>query len=174
MWEWTNSAEYRQHRQYKEETDEPDPNTAAVPPVTGEPRRQRPAVHLKSQPPWGRGKPGNKQEKARRFGVARSEWKELLRRRPNPEGGNTLTVFLAGAVLTPITFIGALLGYVRGYNRFMLPYGEHPKLGPLNAPMRAAMIAARIGADLGRAVSAGSAGGVAVRCGGAYLQLSRL
>ena len=79
------------------------------------------------------------------FDVTGEELKILASRRPNPEGKSKFIMFLVGALLTPVTFIGALLGYVRGYNRFMWPEDEFPVLGPLRPIVRVSMI---IGAAL--------------------------
>jgi type IV secretion system protein VirD4 len=71
--------------------------------------------------------------------VKPSEMAELLRFKPNPEARNRWMLYIVGVVLTAVTLSGALLGYVRGYNRFMKDRGEFPGLYPLKPIVRRAM-----------------------------------
>jgi type IV secretion system protein VirD4 len=74
------------------------------------------------------------------LGVTDDELRILFERRPNPQARATFLLFLFGILLTPITFFGALMGYVRGYNRFMLPHDEMPDLAPVRPIVRLAMV----------------------------------
>jgi len=65
---------------------------------------------------------------------------ELLRFKSNPLARTKIWLLILGAVLTGITLAGALLGYVRAYNRFMAPKGEYPLLYPLRPIVRFAML----------------------------------
>ena len=70
--------------------------------------------------------------------------RRLFRRSPlaggNDETRNKRLLFLVGIVLFPVTLIGALVGYVQGYKKFMDEDTDPPKLAPLSPIMRAAMV----------------------------------
>lgn len=74
------------------------------------------------------------------FGVSEYQLKGLFKPKPNPEARVKLLLWLVTVVLTPITLIGALLGYVRAYNRYSYPLRDYPVLYPLSPIIRAAMI----------------------------------
>ncbi|MDQ1086182.1 type IV secretory system conjugative DNA transfer family protein [Siphonobacter sp. SORGH_AS_1065] len=74
------------------------------------------------------------------FGVTSDEVAELFRFHPNPAARNKAILYLIGIFLTPITLTGALLGYVRSYNRFVKPLDEYPELYPLKPIVRFAML----------------------------------
>lgn len=70
------------------------------------------------------------------FAVSYEQIIALFKNRPNPEGAVKKVLYLAGIVLTPITAIGAIWGYVRSYNRFQRQDDEVPTLAnlrPINA-----------------------------------------
>ncbi len=72
--------------------------------------------------------------------VSADEIHNLLRPAPDPESFPKLGLFLIGILLTPITLTGALLGYGRGYKRFMNSFGMHPRLNNLPPIVKVAMI----------------------------------
>jgi type IV secretion system protein VirD4 len=74
------------------------------------------------------------------FDVSADEMRLLFKRYPNPEGLTKRILWLVTVFLTPITLIGSLLGFVRGYNRFMEPRDEAPALYDLRPIVRIAMI----------------------------------
>lgn len=74
------------------------------------------------------------------FGVRKDEVDELLRLQSNPAFFNKVLLYAVGVFLTPITLAGALLGYVRAYNRFARPLEEYPRLYPLRPITKFAML----------------------------------
>ncbi|CCH56535.1 type IV secretion system protein VirD4 [Fibrisoma limi BUZ 3] len=74
------------------------------------------------------------------FGVTSQEIDQLFRLKSDPATFNRFMLFVVGLLLTPITLAGALLGYVRAYNRFMRPLAEYPRLHPLRPIVRFAMV----------------------------------
>lgn len=80
----------------------------------------------------------------RTFRVTPQEVEYLLRSKPNPAGRAKFILYLVGVFLTAITLFGALLGYIRGYNRFMKADQEPPELHPLRPIVRFAMIAGSV------------------------------
>lgn len=58
----------------------------------------------------------------------RKEVKELLRFHPDPHNTAKIIMWIVAAFLTAITLGGVLIGYVRGYNKFMYPKKEEPRL----------------------------------------------
>ena len=75
------------------------------------------------------------------FDVTGEELRILFERRPDPEGSTRVILWLTTIFLTPVTLTGALLGYVRGYNRFMSPLDRYPVFYPMQPIVRIAMIA---------------------------------
>lgn len=80
----------------------------------------------------------------RTFHVTPQEVEHLTRSRPNPAARTKFILYLVGGFLTAITLFGALLGYMRAYNRFMKADQEPPELHPLRPIVRFAMIAGAI------------------------------
>lgn len=74
------------------------------------------------------------------FDVTPGEFAQLIRYRANTGGFNKALLYLVGILLTPILLIGALLGYVRSYMRFMLPKDQPPVLAPLLPITRISMM----------------------------------
>jgi type IV secretion system protein VirD4 len=60
------------------------------------------------------------------FDVSQQELFDLFKPSPNPEGFTKALLIFVSLVLSPITLIGMLLFYKRGYKRFMV--GEFPRL----------------------------------------------
>lgn len=79
-------------------------------------------------------------EKIPILNVTSDELKQLARSAPNPERLPKTILFLVGAFLTPVTLAGALLGYMRGYNRFMKPHRELPKFSTSRPIVRVSMV----------------------------------
>lgn len=79
------------------------------------------------------------------FDVSKEELHLLFKRFPNGELQTKIILWFVTAFLTPITLAGSLLGFVRGYKRFMKPNDEAPDLYPLRPIVRVAMF---IGAAL--------------------------
>ena len=79
-----------------------------------------------------------------------SDLKELMSARPNPEKGVIRTLLLVGAILSSVTMLFSLLGFIYAYNRLNLASKEKPP--SLNGQPRAvyaAMIAAPLVIVLG-------------------------
>lgn len=74
------------------------------------------------------------------FDVTPEELQLLFERRPNPENRTRVILWIATVILTPITLIGSLFGYVRAYNRFMRPKDEYPEFYPMRPIVRIAML----------------------------------
>ena len=74
------------------------------------------------------------------FDVTADEVQVLLERRPNPENTTKIILWIVTVILTPITLIGSLLGYVRAYNRFMRPKDEYVEFYPMRPIVRIAML----------------------------------
>ena len=74
------------------------------------------------------------------FAVSYEQVLSLFKNRPNPEGATKKLLYIVGVLLTPLTAIGALWGYVRAYNRFQREEGELPILSNLTPISRVAMI----------------------------------
>lgn len=74
------------------------------------------------------------------FGVSQAEVIDLLKPQGNPEGVTKALLIFVGLLLTPITLLGAVIFYRRGYARFMQPNHEFPRLNNLSPIMRFAMI----------------------------------
>lgn len=70
------------------------------------------------------------------FDVSADEMQLLLKPRPNPAGRTKFLLWMVTVFLTPVTLIGSLLGYVRGYMRFMHPRDEYPEFYPLRPVVR--------------------------------------
>ncbi|MRG48290.1 TraM recognition domain-containing protein [Chitinophaga sp. SYP-B3965] len=79
------------------------------------------------------------------FDISQQDIAKLFRTETEDEPINKIALYVIGIFFTPITLIGALIGYVRGYKKFMDPIDMPPKLGPLLPIVRVAMI---IGAAL--------------------------
>ncbi|MFD1258112.1 type IV secretory system conjugative DNA transfer family protein [Mucilaginibacter terrae] len=80
-----------------------------------------------------------------KLGISKDELKLLLRFRTDYEKRSKIAVFMVGVWLTPITLIGALLGFVRGYNRILRPFDIFPDFYPMRPIIRFAMIVGAIG-----------------------------
>src|SRR5258708_13524687 len=74
------------------------------------------------------------------FGVSQAEVINLLKTQGNPEGLIKILLIFVGLLLTPVTLLGALLFYKRGYARFMEPNHEFPRLSNLSPIVRVGMI----------------------------------
>lgn len=68
------------------------------------------------------------------------ELEALARSKPRPERTTKTVIFLLGAIFSPLTFAGILIGYVRGYNRIMFPQEEYPSLAYLRPAVKLSMI----------------------------------
>lgn len=65
------------------------------------------------------------------LGITREELQTLIAFKANHESRYRISVFLLGVLFMPITLAGALIGYVRGYNRFKKPFNSVPDFYPL-------------------------------------------
>ncbi len=74
------------------------------------------------------------------FNVSPEELKELFRINGNPEGLTKILLIFVGLLLSPVTLLGALLFYRRGYARFMEPNHELPRLSNLSPIIRVGML----------------------------------
>ena len=59
------------------------------------------------------------EKKRSAFAVSATEWKALFRFKRTPGALTKAILVIVGLVLSPITLIGVMLGYVRSYNRFL-------------------------------------------------------
>jgi type IV secretion system protein VirD4 len=73
-------------------------------------------------------------------GVSEKELKELFSFKQNPEGLIKALLTFVGIVLTPITLLGSLIFYKRGYRIFMEPNFELPRLNNLRPIVRFGMV----------------------------------
>jgi len=80
-----------------------------------------------------------------KFAVSSADLHNLLRFKRNPERSTKNILILVNLLFTPITLLGAVTGYIRGYNRFMKHDNLPPDLYPLQPIMRVAMILGAIG-----------------------------
>lgn len=80
----------------------------------------------------------------KRFSITAKELRILFLPIPNPEAYRKAFLIAIGTVFLPITLIGALFGYIRGYNRFMLPKEEYPRLAKLRPIVKLSIIAGAI------------------------------
>lgn len=71
-------------------------------------------------------------------------WEDLLSFKPDPEKQNRFLVFMVGVLLTPITLIGALLGFVKAFERLEIYLGRVPRFYPMRPVVRAMMVAGAI------------------------------
>lgn len=78
------------------------------------------------------------------FKVTPTEVKELFRIKRSKKSKAGLLVFMIGVIFTPITLIGALIGYARAYKRFMFPIKMFPVFDPILPIARVAMLAGAI------------------------------
>lgn len=76
------------------------------------------------------------------FDISSQEIFDLFKPSPNPEGFTKFVLIFVGLVLSPITLLGALLFYQRGYKRFMKD--EFPRLHTLPSIVAFGMIAGAI------------------------------
>jgi type IV secretion system protein VirD4 len=74
-----------------------------------------------------------------RLGMTKAEFKTLLELRSNGNARSQTIIFLLGVFLTPITAIGALLGFVHGYKRILWPEKKLPHFYPMKPVIRLAM-----------------------------------
>lgn len=65
---------------------------------------------------------------------------ELLRFYPDYEQRNQWIVFLIGVLLTPVTLLGSMIGFVRSYNRFSRDRQQEPNFYPMHPITRKAML----------------------------------
>src|SRR5687767_9727315 len=72
--------------------------------------------------------------------VTQTELKELFSIKGNPEGKTKALLLFVGLILTPITLLGALLYYKKGFRVFMEPNNELPRLSNLSPIVRVGMI----------------------------------
>ncbi|HEY1011002.1 MAG TPA: type IV secretory system conjugative DNA transfer family protein [Daejeonella sp.] len=70
----------------------------------------------------------------------KAQFKELLRMERNPAAIIKLLLFIIGAFFTAFSFAGMILGYVRGYNKFMRPKEELPRFTNLPLIVKIAML----------------------------------
>lgn len=75
-------------------------------------------------------------------GTTTAEWNELVRPKPSPGAGVKIILFLVALYLGPLSYAGALLGYIRGYNRFMRPKDILPTFARLRPIVKWAMVVA--------------------------------
>lgn len=71
---------------------------------------------------------------------SKSEFALLFESTPNPESGMRTLLFFVGVLLTPVTLLGALLGYIRGFDKFMRPFDMAPVFFPLKPIVKIAMV----------------------------------
>lgn len=74
-----------------------------------------------------------------KLGITKAEFKALLELRSNGNARSQTIIFLLGVFLTPITAIGALLGFVHGYQRILWPEKILPHFYPMRPIIRLAM-----------------------------------
>lgn len=74
------------------------------------------------------------------FNVTNDEIKTLFQFRRDPEKTSKVILLLIAMITGPITIIGALVFYVRAFNRFMHPNHELPNFYPMRPIVRVAMI----------------------------------
>lgn len=79
------------------------------------------------------------------FAISQSELVDFFRPRYDPERKTKRVLYLIGAVLTPITLLGAFWGFKRSYQRHMRPRNMKPDLYPLLPATRAAMVIGGVG-----------------------------
>lgn len=84
--------------------------------------------------------PEPQREPSHPFDVRQQELAELFKPQGSSEGLTKAVLFLAGFILTPVTLLGAVLGYKRAYSRFMQPLDQYPSLGHMRPIVRVAMI----------------------------------
>ena len=72
-------------------------------------------------------------------GISQEEFQELLRFKANHEARSKWVIALIGIVLSGVSLAGALLGYVRAYNRFSRPKAIKPDFYPMRPVTRLAM-----------------------------------
>lgn len=72
--------------------------------------------------------------------VTQTELKELFSVKGNPEGKTKALLLFVGLILTPVTLLGALLYYKKGFRVFMEPNNELPRLSNLSPIVRVGMI----------------------------------
>jgi len=82
----------------------------------------------------------NKPQIKNPLAVTQAELLELFRPQGNPEGMMKFILVLVGLLLTPVTLLGALLFYRRGYSRFMEPENEMPRLHNLSPVVKVGML----------------------------------
>lgn len=96
-------------------------------------------VHAKfSSPPEANEPPSN--DFYQQLGITPEELQTLLRFQADREKRSSWLVFLVGVLLTPISLIGALAGFVRGYNRILSPQQTLPWFYPMRPIIRVAMV----------------------------------
>lgn len=72
------------------------------------------------------------------FDISRQELFDLFKPSPNPEGFTKAILIFVGLILSPVTLLGSLIFYKKGYSRFM--NGEFPRLYNLPPIVRVGMI----------------------------------
>jgi len=93
-----------------------------------------------SPPKDNPGSENDNQDIWQKLGMTKAEFMALLELRSDREKRNKAIVFMVGAFLTPISLAGALLGFVRGYNRILWPQKVLPHFYPMRPVIRVAMI----------------------------------
>ena len=76
--------------------------------------------------------------------VTEAELKTFFSIKDNPEGLTKSVLVFVGLLLTPVTLFGALWFYIRGYNRFMGPKEEYPRLSNLRPIVKIGMVVGSI------------------------------
>jgi type IV secretion system protein VirD4 len=74
-----------------------------------------------------------------KLGIRKSELEYLIKFRPDYEARAQFFVFLIGVFLTPITLVGALLGFIRGFERFGAPINGLPYMHRMHPILKVAM-----------------------------------
>jgi type IV secretion system protein VirD4 len=85
-------------------------------------------------------KEAKRNSKNNQFGFTQEEFQELIKFKANHEKRSQFWIFMVGVLFMPITLAGALIGYVRGYNRFMRRKKLLPDFYPMRPIVRISMI----------------------------------
>lgn len=122
---------------------EPNANAAESEPINPSPKSE-PAPTPKVppiNPNWQfNPNPKNEADFWQKLGITSEEFQELIKFKADREKRSTLWVFLTGVLLMPVTLAGVLIGYARGYNRFMRQKHLLPNFYPLRPIVRVAMV----------------------------------
>lgn len=74
------------------------------------------------------------------LGVSQNELIQLFSAKGNPDSKTKALLLFVGLILTPITLLGALIFYKRGFRVFMEPNNEFPRLNRLSPILKVAMV----------------------------------